>query len=65
MSARVRTDLLAILDATELASTCFASEKVFFADEEVIVAQKWGDSQAFDFNPHLVREFVRSPQTPG
>jgi hypothetical protein len=46
-----------------LASTCFASEKVFFADEEVIVAQKWGDSKAFDFNPHLVREFVHSRQT--
>jgi hypothetical protein len=52
MSARVRTDLLAILDAMinvfkrlilmalliELALTCFASEKLFFADQEVIVA---------------------------
>jgi hypothetical protein len=35
---------------TELASTCFASEKIFFADEEVIVAQKRGDSQAFDIS---------------
>jgi hypothetical protein len=48
---------------TELASTYFASEKEFFADEEVIVAQKWGDSKAFDFNPHLVREFVHNRQT--
>jgi hypothetical protein len=35
---------------TDLASTCFASEKVFLAEQEVIVAPKWGDSQAFDIS---------------